>query len=600
MHAPTIEVTKCAPPPRFRQVQPQTASANTCAERATLKALLNCYLREVSAGILPRTEDRSAPMQLEIALPQSATRLRAELTYRSLVGPHDFGPMALFDPRAKTWRQAHPAQVITMLLMECEARIPDANSAGMLELMRRVLNSYHQITTLSQDAPAPHASFLSAEQGLHFGHWLHPTPKSREGMTDWQQATYAPECGRAFQLHYFAVDSASIEARSATGQCAQELLADIPDLGLQDVRPHETAIPMHPLQAQALLLEPHIQALMAAGHLRDLGLRGPEFAATSSVRTVYAPDCPWMLKFSLPVKITNSRRVNLHHELEAGVVMARLLKKIGPLPSHFQIINDPAYITLSLPDRAESGFEVIFRENPFMGQAGDGIATIAALTADPLLGQQSLLAQSIMALSRRRNTLPSKVAKEWFAAYLNCALEPALALYDRWGIALEAHQQNSLLDISTGLPTRAFFRDNQGYYIADTRLDTLVDLEPALLTIKALTFPTAEINNRYCYYLIVNQVFSVISRLGRDGLADERALVSQLLACLTDIRSNATGPAAGFTQFVLTADQLPAKSNLLTRLLDVDELQAEGEKAVYVSFPNPLAVAMSEGRHALA
>lgn len=101
MHAPTIEVTKCAPPPRFRQVQPQTASANTCAERATLKALLNCYLREVSAGILPRTEDRSAPMQLEIALPQSATRLAAELTYRSLGRPARLRPDGLVRPKSQ-------------------------------------------------------------------------------------------------------------------------------------------------------------------------------------------------------------------------------------------------------------------------------------------------------------------------------------------------------------------------------------------------------------------------------------------------------------------------------------------------------------------
>ncbi|KIC47912.1 hypothetical protein RA29_18600 [Tateyamaria sp. ANG-S1] len=571
--------------------------ASRCAERATLKALLNCYIREVCAGAVLRPDDQSAPMQMEVALPQSATRLRVELHYCSLVGPHDFGPITQFDQQAKTWRPAHPAQVITMLLMECEARVPGANGTGMLELMRRVLNSYDQISKLCQNAPAPCASFLPAEQSLYFGHWLHPTPKSREGMTDWQQAVYAPECGRAFQLHYFAVDSTLIETGSANGQSAQDLLADMPDLALDDVRPTETAIPMHPLQAQTLLLQPQVQGLIAAGHLRDLGPRGTEFAATSSVRTVYAPDCRWMLKFSLPVKITNSRRVNLHHELEAGVVMARLLDKIGPLPPQFHIINDPAFMTLSLPDSTESGFEVIFRENPFVDQAGDGVTTIAALTADPLSGQQSLLSQTIMALSRVNKTLPSKMAKQWFAAYLDCALKPALALYDRWGIALEAHQQNTLLDIGTGLPTRAFFRDNQGYYIVDTKLDRLATLEPGLRSIKALCFAEAEINERYCYYLIVNQVFSIISRLGRDGLADESALIAHLRTCLADIGAQAMGPAAGFIQFVLTADHLPAKGNLLTRLHDVDELQAEGEKAVYVRLPNPLSTPTTEARH---
>ncbi|WP_261385924.1 IucA/IucC family protein [Tateyamaria omphalii] len=539
-------------------------------------------------------------MAMEFALPESCARLRAEVTYWSLVGPHDFGTVTIFDQTVKMWRPAHPAQVITMLLMECEARISGADSNGMLELMRRVLNSYDQISKLGQNARGPSASFLSAEQGLHFGHWLHPTPKSREGMTDWQQAVYAPEFRNSFQLHYFAADNTLVEAGSADAQSTHALLADIPGLALDDIGPDETVIPLHPLQAQAMLLRPEVQALIAAGHLRNLGLRGGKFAATSSVRTVYASDYRWMLKFSLPVKITNSHRVNLHHELEAGVVMARLLKKIGPLSPRFQIINDPAFVTLSLPDCSESGFEVIFRENPFMGQAGDGVVTIAALTADPLPGQHSLLSRSVMDLSRRENSLPSKIALRWFKAYLDCAVRPALDLYERWGIALEAHQQNSLLDIGSGLPTRAFFRDNQGYYVADTLLDTLSGLEPSLRNIKALCFAEAEINERYCYYLIVNQVFSIISRLGRDGLADESALVTRFRAFLQEVGTLAKGPAAGFVKFVLNADHLPAKGNLLTRLHDVDELQADGEKAVYVRLANPLAMSAAEDCHVRA
>ena len=557
------------------------------AARATFKALLNCYMREVSAGVIP-PGDHSLPMQIDFELTGSFTRLRVQVNYWSLTGPHDFDALQLYDVAGQGWRQATIGEVIPLLVGDCFTRMSAAADDKMLELLRRVLNSYDQISKTSRDALPPETNFLSAEQGLHFGHWLHPTPKSREGMTDLHQQAYAPEFGAGFQLHYFAAHDSIVKTGSADGRDLHGILGDIPGLDMAVLSQNETLVPMHPLQADALRLRPAVKELIKDGLLRDLGPTADLFTATSSVRTVYAKHCPWMLKFSLPVQITNSHRINLCHELEAGVVMARLLDKLGPLPPKFRIINDPAYITLSLPDQRETGFEVILRENPFVDDGGDGVVTIAALTADPLPGQQSMLARIVMDLSRRQNALPSKTAKHWFSAYLACALIPALALYDKVGIALEAHQQNSLLDVSTGLPTQYYFRDNQGYYIAESQLDALAALEPSLRDIDALCFPEAEINERFCYYLIVNQVFSVISRLGRDGFADESALVGQLQQCLQDAAVTSTGPAVSFIDFLLNTPELSAKANLLTRVHDVDELQAEDEKAVYVRLPNPL------------
>ncbi|MEP5758836.1 MAG: IucA/IucC family protein [Litoreibacter sp.] len=586
----SIAPTPAAPmAPLWKPPVPETLEKPDNAARATFKALLNCYIREVSPGSLLST-DRNEPPLLDFDLPSGFTRLRVEITYWSLTGPHDFGEAKLYDLARQVWRRTSIDEVIPLLVTACFAQMPEVGKDKMLELLRRILNSYDQISKGTRNAIAPHANFLSAEQGLHFGHWLHPTPKSREGMTDWHQKAYAPEYNGEFQLHYFAADECIVKSDAASARRVREIIMDIPGLDPNILASDEALIPMHPLQAEALRLEPWVKDLIKTGQLRDLGPAGELFAATSSVRTVFSPRCPWMLKFSLPVKITNSHRVNLFHELEAGVVMARLLDKLPPLPSNFRIINDPAYVTLSQPDLRETGFEVILRENPFMGNAAEGIVTVAALTADPLDGEQSMLARIIMSTARTQNCLPSKMAKQWFDAYLECALKPALALYDRSGIALEAHQQNSLLDVKSGLPTCYYFRDNQGYYIAESRLEALAAREPQLREIDGLCFSETEINQRYCYYLFVNQIFSVISRLGRDGFVDEAALMAQLRACLEDIATGMNGPAATFINFVLTSPELSAKANLLTRIHDVDELQAEDEKAVYTRLPNPLAI----------
>ncbi|CAM5602054.1 IucA/IucC family protein [Streptomyces violaceorubidus] len=47
--------------------------------------------------------------------------------------------------------------------------------------------------------------FLAAEQALLLGHPLHPTPKSREGLTEAEAHRYSPELRGSFPLHWLAV-----------------------------------------------------------------------------------------------------------------------------------------------------------------------------------------------------------------------------------------------------------------------------------------------------------------------------------------------------------------------------------------------------------
>lgn len=594
-HAETAAVKSPPAAPRMTSDEPEgRATPHARAEYATLKAFLNGYMLEITAGeIVARIG--ATPTVLEFDLPRSFTRLRVAVQYWSLTGPHDFSGLRLFDPKAETWRPARVGDVLPVLVQDCFARSGASGGAKMHELLRRILNSYDQIAKCCAQADETTASppeFLAADQSLTFGHWLHPTPKSREGMTDWQTATYAPEFGGIFQLRFFAARNSIALSGSVGPRTAQEMINDIPGLDPDtlDLRPDEQLVPMHPLQAEALSLLPAVQDLLKSGALRDLGAAGARFSATSSVRTVYAPDCPWMFKFSLPVKITNSHRINLHHELEAGVVMARVLDKTGFLDREprFGVINDPGFVSVTLPDHRESGFEVIIRENPF-ALATTSVVTVAALTADPPQADKSMLARLIAETATRHQMPEAKAAVQWFDAYLDCALHPALALYDTFGIALEAHQQNSLLDVRHGFPTRYVFRDNQGYYIADTCIAKLAQLEPRVTALDSVCFPEAEIRDRFGYYLILNQIFSVISRLGRDGFVPEIDLIRRLRQALGKAEKTYHGPAQRFASHLLHAPDLAFKGNLLTRVHDVDELCAEGEKAIYVRRKNPIA-----------
>lgn len=591
-------------------------SSRQAAEAATFQSFANCYLREVDAGapVVHRTPVGTSN-GIEWALPRQQLVLRAEVTSASLCGPQHFGRLWIRAISDTAWRPSEPLPALHMLIHEAYRHIDDARTDALrtfeLELLVRVLDSYQQTALYLEKAiaaPRDEGHFIEAEQSLVFGHWQHPTPKSRQGMTFWQQERYAPELRGEFQLHYFAAKQTDIRQASARSWNADEIVrlklgVDADQLGLAS---DECLIPMHPLQTEALLIDADVQAMQQDGRLRHLGPAGTLFTATSSVRTVYSADADWMLKFSLPVRITNSVRINRRPELEAGVAMAKLMQGIGfaARSRSFRIIEDPAYITLDMPGREESGFEVILRENPFRGDCARGIVTLAALTADPLPGDLSRLERIIRRLAARSADGVSNTALNWFRQYLACAVTPLVRLYDDHGVALEAHQQNSLLNVRAGYPTASYYRDNQGFYLSERHRSRLAAHVPETETITSLYFPDAEIRDRFAYYLIVNQVFSVVSRIAHDGLCDEGLLLLTLRAHLEDCAGIMTGSGRDFARHVLDLPTITSKANLTTRLFDVDELQSSSGHGLYRPVSNPLrlpiALANARADHAIA
>ena len=591
-------------------------SSRQIAETATFQSFANCYLREINAGaqVLHRTLAGSVD-SIEWSLPRQQIVLRVEVLSSSFCGPQHFGRVWCRGMSDQTWRQIELMSALHNLVHESYRQADEADADVLrgfeLELLMRVLDSYQQTALFVEKAlaePIGATSFVEAEQSLVFGHWLHPTPKSRQGMTYWQQESYAPELRGTFRLHYFTAKKEHVRHASSRAASAHEIVRGLADRGTDsvDVGPDEYLLPMHPLQAEALLLDPDIRALQKDGVLRHLGPAGSSFTATSSVRTVFSADEDWMLKFSLPVRITNSVRLNRRQELEAGVAMARLVDRIGfaQTSPRFRIIQDPAYITLDIPGRSESGFEVILRDNPFRGSRGRDIMTMAALTADPFAGETSRLERIIRQIAVRDGETISDVCLMWFQRYLDCAVEPLIALYDTHGVALEAHQQNSLVDIGAGYPSASYYRDNQGFYLSERYRSLLSGHVPEIDTIASLYFPESDIRDRFAYYLVVNQVFSVISRMAHDGLCDEGALLRMLRAHLERCALTMTAAGRDFARHVLDLPTIASKANLTTRLFDVDELQSDHAPILYRPMPNPLrapvALTVPRTSHAIA
>ena len=598
---------------RAEQVQPDRLlhqDPAVAAEQAALEALLRCWARET--GARPGPDGR-----LRIAVLGGAAALTVPVRHWSACGWHRFGAATLtagYDAAiAPTGAPAAPVDAVTAAALLAAAAADRPDPGQIADLAARVADSVSRtadILAYRRQAPSPAvgeppvAPFLAAEQALLLGHPLHPAPKSRDGLGPAQSAAYSPELRGSFPLHWYAVDRDLLAAGSALAESAEQLTAGL--LGAPGLLPPGTAaLPLHPWQARELALRPAVAALLADGGLHDLGPRGDPWYPTSSVRTVYRPGTPWMLKLSLGLRITNSRRENLRKELHRGLEVHRLLEaglgaEWSAAHPGFDIVRDPAWIGVDLPAPAglpgpadPSGLDTVLRQQPF-GPAQRALC-VAGLVAEQPLGPsedvRSRLGDVLRALSARCGRPLQTVATEWFLRYLDAVVLPVLWLDGRAGIALEAHQQNSLVLLDTeGWPVGGRYRDNQGYYFRTSYAERLHARLPGLGGASDTFVEDAVADERFAYYLGINHVLGLIGALGSQRLADERVLLAALRRFLAGPRARATGSA--LPARLLDSPTLRCKANLLTRLHGLDELVGPVEtQSVYVDIPNPVAAA---------
>lgn len=492
------------------------------ADTAGVENLLRCW---VGSATCPSRAGET----LRIPLPASGTALLVPVLYWSATGWHRFGMPALEGAS----EGAPPTDAVTVAALlgreadrqegaDMVARVADSvqRTAGFIAERRR-----------TPGAPAEADLFLTAEQSLLLGHPLHPTPKSREGLSDSESRLYSPELHGSFPLHWMAVDRSVLATDSAWTDggrpvSATELITSHAE-GLQ-LPDNTTPIPLHPWQARELGHRPAAAALLDAGLLHDLGPHGKHWYPTSSVRTVHRPGAELMLKLSLGVRITNSRRENLRKELHRGVEVHRLLRSGLAAQWHavhpgFDIVRDPAWLAVDSPEgEPVAGLDVMLRHNPF-GPYDDAVC-IAALTAPRpwpgRTGMHSRLAEIVISLAAVTGRAVGAVATEWFLRYLDRVVRPVLWLDAHAGVALEAHQQNTLVLLDPhGWPVGGRYRDNQGYYFRESHRAALEHRLPGIGSVSDTFVSDAVTDERFAYYLGINNVFGLIGAFGAQHLA---------------------------------------------------------------------------------
>ena len=292
-----------------------TASLNTVsqhdhaldgeAQRHAIECLLNCYLREYA---LPRNEvnlndqAQDLPMSLRqansrcISIRLPSGRLIVRIDRASLLGRCHYISAPYFKGNNQSWRPLDAHELARLLCTP----LSGADRVG--EMLQQIGNSLQITRTfLRHSRPANQAadSLLASEQHQLWGHALHPTPKSREGISHDDLLTCSPEVGARFQLHWFKVDPTLIRHQG-----------EDPRSTLRQLSGREGAYPCHPWEVARVLADPLVQRAQQQGLITYLGPLGQAMYPTSSVRTLYHPQMAYFMKFSMHVRLTNCVRKN--------------------------------------------------------------------------------------------------------------------------------------------------------------------------------------------------------------------------------------------------------------------------------------------------
>jgi siderophore synthetase component len=601
-------------------------------ESATIHGLLNCYLRETRAfTVRPAAEtpvaeravgDGGADSDGDVAivpLSESKLTLYAPLRYQSPTGRHLFELPVIYTAGGEEASEPVEVDASTLAALLCRelalASDGPTETAATDEVLSRVLSSKVNIERFVAARTGDEnrlygfdTSFRDAEQSLVYGHLMHPTPKSREGIADRDAPTYAPELRGSFPLHYVRADPSIVASDSALATSAVDWVkaelrnddAVSEEFVAAHVDSDDVLLPLHPWQADYLFDQPHVREAVEEGLLTDLRQVGREYYPTTSVRTVYHPESSFMHKGSMKVAITNSERTNKRPELERGVAISELLATdLGDALRErypaFDVIQDPAYLTLDIGDAPESGFEVVLRENPFEGEVATNATPVVGLCQDGIDGP-SRLARIVETLAEREGRSTDAVARDWFTRYLAISVRPILWLYLRHGVGVEAHQQNSVVVLDDGYPDAFRYRDNQGYYFRESVYDDVDAHLPGVGERADTICPDAVADERIRYYVVLNNVFGVVNALGVAGLVDERDLLDVLSDELASLQRFERGDTS-LVSTLLSAREIRCKANFRTRVEGLDELEGSlANQSVYTEIPNPLVTELDRER----
>jgi siderophore synthetase component len=429
------------------------------------------------------------------------------------------------------------------------------------------------------------------------GHPAHPCCRTRSGLAVTDVLAHAPEWDATVPVAVVAVSAQHHEGAGLAGVTLTALLRrehpavaaaaeELPGWDGCEL------LPVHPWQL-ANVLSGRYGPAIEDGRLRVLPHVTIPAHPLLSYRTLAPAADPRAshLKTALDVPMTSVLRNVSHAAVQdaprLSALLAEVLRRERWFSGRFRVLAEPA-TGCFFDDGPHDSLAALARESPARYlERGEVALPAAALAARSPLSGRAVLAELVEGFALRRG-LPFEAAETaWMAAYCDVLVPPSLTLLSRWGVALEAHGQNTLVVLRGDVPVRVLYRDLLGVRISRPRLHRL-GFEAPPLTATPIAPDDGELRAVLLASLFATQLGELIWTLARDcGTEPSRLWRTVADRCRSAyaplLDDPSIGRQAASDAAVLFSEELPVKAMLTMRLA------SDPARYLWTSVPSPLA-----------
>lgn len=481
-----------------------------------------------------------------------------------------------------------------------------ALSYQSLQYQQHGLSLYDLIT--SQQDP-----YLTSEQSVVEGHPIHPGAKLRKGMNTEETIAYASEYGHEVDLQFVLIHH-SLTRKQSVRKCYEDLVFEMFS-GLKDAIEAQFSedisldeydvMVIHPWQYKEIMNRDYSEELHSK-KIIPIRYEAPYYAGLS-FRTLMPkfPNKSPHIKLSTNVHITGEIRTLSEQTTHNGPLMTHILQSIEKNDAWFQPLNTqsvPEWAGIhffdssddaSIQEQRSEQLGTLYRENIYHAVTEEEFPIIPSSLVSASSNQSLPLIIDIIKKYQQYTQKDEQTSIcSWFETYANSLIDYVMPLLVKYGIALEAHLQNTIVTINkkTSAVSKMFIRDFEGLRIDEHQLNaTGYDTSHFHEKSRILTQSESTVFNKAFYSTIQNHLGELVACISKHFASSglEEALWQLVRNRLDNVMSKAQANNVSSTRIqkfnaVFFSPQIDYKCVTTMRLLD------EAHAYTYIKVDNPL------------
>lgn len=375
------------------------------------------------------------------------------------------------------------------------------------------------------------------------GHPTHPLTKTKLPLTSEEIRRYAPEFEKIIPLHIMLVSSSHIRTTSMENDeqyIVNQVIPELKDKLQSFLKPLDLemnnyrAIFVHPWQYDHVIGE-RFKTWISEKILIPTPFT-VESKATLSFRTMELLHHPFHIKLPVNVQATSAVRTVSTVTTVDGPKLSYALQDMLNIYPELKVSAEPFGEYVDVDADLARQLACIVREKPVLAQEGSTIVSASLVNRNPV--DDDVIVDSY--IKWINNEFTTESIEQFIRQYTSTLVRPLIAYIQDYGIALEAHMQNTIVNLGPNYQMNFLVRDLGGSRID---LQTLKHKLPDVkITNESLIADSIEaVIGKFQHAVVQNQLAELIHHFNQYDMVNEERLfkiVQQEIEAAIDANKN--------------------------------------------------------------